>query len=88
MTSDLTTDGLLETAGATMHDEKVMVRIPKLLHLSGLAASMGEATRKLAENAVSLNGEKSSAKTELLDKLGDKPTLRLGKRAVRVEWQR
>jgi tyrosyl-tRNA synthetase len=85
---DLTTDGLLETAGATMHEEKVMVKIPKLLHLAGLAASMGEANRKIAENAVSLNGEKISAKTELLDKLGNTPTLRLGKRAVRVEWVR
>jgi tyrosyl-tRNA synthetase len=85
---DLTTDGLLETAGATMHEEKVMVRLPKLLHLSGLAASMAEANRKIAENAVSVNGEKTSAKTELLDKLGNTPTLRLGKRAVRVEWLR
>jgi tyrosyl-tRNA synthetase len=83
---DLTTDGLLETLGATMHEEKVAVRIAKLLHLSGLAASMGEANRKIAENAVSLNGEKTSAKTELLEKLGDTPTLRLGKRAVRLEW--
>jgi tyrosyl-tRNA synthetase len=83
---DLTIDGLLETAGATMHEEKVMVRLPKLVHLSGLAASMGEANRKIAENAVSLNGEKTSAKTELLDKLGNTPTLRLGKRAVRIEW--
>jgi tyrosyl-tRNA synthetase len=85
---DLTTDGLLETAGATMHEEKVMVRIAKLLHLSGLAASMGEANRKIAENAVSLNGEKTSAKTELLDKLGNNPTVRLGKRAVQIEWVR
>jgi len=85
---DLTTDGLLETTGATMHEEKVTVRIAKLLHLAGLAASMGEANRKIAENAVSLNGEKTSAKSELLEKLGDAPTLRLGKRAVRVEWVR
>jgi len=49
---------------------------------------MGEANRKIAENAVSLNGEKTSAKTELLEKLGETPTVRLGKRAVRVEWIR
>jgi len=85
---DLTAEGLLETTGATMHEEKVTVRIAKLLHLSGLAASMGEANRKIAENAVSLNGEKTSAKTELLEKLGETPTVRLGKRAVRVEWIR
>ena len=36
--------------------------MPKLLVLAGLAASAGEATRKLAENAVSVNGEKFSGK--------------------------
>ncbi len=33
------------------------VRLPKLLVLAGLASSAGEAQRKLAENAVSVNGE-------------------------------
>src|SRR5690348_3051321 len=33
------------------------LRLPKLLQLTGLAASTGEATRKLGENAVSINGE-------------------------------
>jgi tyrosyl-tRNA synthetase len=85
---DLTTEGLLETAGADAEHEKVTVKVPKLLHLAGLASSMGEANRKIAENAVSVNGEKTSAKTELMEKLGDTPTLRLGKRVVRVEWVR
>src|ERR1700722_9584409 len=34
------------------------VRLAKLLTLAGLATSAGEAARKLAENAVSVNGEK------------------------------
>jgi tyrosyl-tRNA synthetase len=62
------------------------LRLPKLLQLSGLAASAGEATRKLAEHAVSINGEKFSGKTLSRAALGDEPTLRLGKKAVRVHW--
>ena len=62
------------------------VRLPKLLVLAGLASSTGEATRKLAENAVSLNGEKISGKTVTKTALGDSPTLRLGKKSVRLEW--
>jgi tyrosyl-tRNA synthetase len=64
------------------------IRLPKLLVLAGLAASTGEATRKLAENAVSINGEKFTERLIALDALGDAPTLRLGKRAVRVRWTR
>ena len=41
------------------------LRIAKLLHLCGLAASTGEATRKLLENAVSINGEKFIGKVLL-----------------------
>jgi tyrosyl-tRNA synthetase len=62
------------------------LRLPKLLQLTGLAASTGEATRKLGENAVSINGEKFNGRTISFDQLGPKPVLRLGKRAVRVEW--
>jgi tyrosyl-tRNA synthetase len=62
------------------------LRTPKLLVIAGLATSTGEATRKLGENAVSINGEKFSDRTIALDKLGEAPTLRLGKRAVRIEW--
>jgi len=64
----------------------VEVRLPKLLVLAGLASSTGEATRKLAENAVSLNGEKISGRTYAKGAIGESPTLRLGKKSVRVEW--
>ena len=64
----------------------VEVRVPKLLVLTGLASSTGEATRKLAENAVSLNGEKIAGRTYGKEALGKSPTLRLGKKSVRVEW--
>jgi tyrosyl-tRNA synthetase len=64
----------------------VEVRVPKLLVLAGLATSTGEATRKLAENAVSLNGEKISRRTYGKGVMGESPTLRLGKKSVRVEW--
>ncbi len=60
--------------------------LPTLLHLAGLASSGGEATRKLAENAVSISGEKFSGKTLSRESLGESPTLRLGKKAVRVRW--
>jgi tyrosyl-tRNA synthetase len=62
------------------------VRIPKLLVASGLAASVGEANRKLKENAVSINGTKTNAAVASRDELGEAPVLRLGKRSVRVEW--
>ncbi len=62
------------------------VKVPKLLQLAGLAASTGEATRKLAENAVSLNGEKSGEKLVKGVKIGDSMAVRLGKKSVRVEW--
>jgi tyrosyl-tRNA synthetase len=64
-----------------------VVRVPKLLVLAGLAASTGEAQRKLAENAVSVNGGKFAERTISREALGDAPVLRLGKRAVRVRWE-
>ena len=73
----LSAEGLLSDVG---------VRVPKLLLIAGLAASAGEAQRKLKENAVSVNGEKTAAVTISKEALGDAPTLRLGKRAVRVRW--
>ena len=62
------------------------LRVAKLLVLAGLAVSAGEATRKLAENAVSVNGEKFSGKVIAKTALGDAPTLRLGKKSVRLDW--
>ena len=74
----LASDGLLADDGN--------VRLPKLLVLAGLAASLGEAQRKIAENAVSVNGEKFGERVIARDVLGNSPALRLGKRAVRVRW--
>ena len=62
------------------------LHVPALLVLAGLAASKGEAQRKLKENAVSVNGAKTSALTLTAESLGESPTLRLGRKAVRVRW--
>jgi tyrosyl-tRNA synthetase len=71
---------------AGLLDEAGLIRLAKLLVLAGLAASTGEATRKIAENAVSVNGDKTASRLISRSQLGDSPVLRLGKRAVRVEW--
>ena len=62
------------------------VRVAKLLVLAGLAASGGEATRKIAENAVSIHGEKVAGKFYVTAREAPGPVLRLGKKSVRVEW--
>jgi tyrosyl-tRNA synthetase len=71
-------------------DLKPVFRLPKLLVLAGLAASAGEANRKLAENAVSINGQKPfvGEHTRIVhqDSLGESPILRLGKKSVRIKW--
>jgi len=64
----------------------VVVRLPKLLHLAGLASSAGEATRKIGENAVSMDGEKYADKVLRGVKAGGSVALRLGKKSVRVDW--
>ena len=74
-----TTEGLIM-------DGTDSIRLPRLLVLAGLAASTGEAQRKLKENAVSLNGEKTSALTLDQTTFGENPTLRLGKKAIRIRW--
>jgi tyrosyl-tRNA synthetase len=71
-------EGLLSAEGE--------VRVAKLLVLAGLAASTGEATRKIAENAVSVNGEKFGGKVLGREILGAVLALRLGKKSVRVDW--
>ncbi len=76
-------DGLIAPATDDMSEP---VRLAKLLVLAGLATSAGEATRKLGENAVSVNGERFSGKLLGREVLGASPVLRLGKRAVRVQW--
>jgi tyrosyl-tRNA synthetase len=71
-------DGLVDAGG--------QVRAAKLLVTAGLASSVGEATRKLGENAVSVDGVKFAEKTLADVKVGETTALRLGKRSVRVEW--
>ncbi|MBB5058594.1 tyrosyl-tRNA synthetase [Granulicella aggregans] len=73
------------SAGA---DAPKMVKLAKLLQLAGLVASAGEGTRKLAENAVSLNGVKTTAQAEAMGVLGDSPVIRVGKKEIRVAWER
>jgi tyrosyl-tRNA synthetase len=77
----LAEEGLIAVA-----DGGAEVRVPRLLVLAGLAGSAGEATRKLGENAVSLNGEKISGRTIARDAVGESPILRLGKKSVRIKW--
>ncbi|HWB32737.1 MAG TPA: tyrosine--tRNA ligase [Acidobacteriaceae bacterium] len=74
----LDAEGLMDADGA--------IKLAKLLQLAGLAASAGEATRKISENAVSVNGEKVNVRALAKDALGDGPVLRLGRRSVKVEW--
>jgi tyrosyl-tRNA synthetase len=79
----VSTEGLAVNGEAQEGSE---VRVAKLLQLAGLASSTGEATRKLAENAVSVDGEKFNGKALKGVRVGDSHTLRLGKRSVRVSW--
>jgi tyrosyl-tRNA synthetase len=78
----LAEEGLLSVAESGAPE----IRVPKLLVLAGLASSAGDATRKLAENAVSVDGQKFNGKLLKGVKAGNSHTLRLGKKSVRVEW--
>ena len=73
-------------AASASPDMKNVLRIPRLLQLAGLAASTREATQKLAEKSVSINGDKFTGRLLSREALGDTPTLRLGKKAVRIKW--
>jgi tyrosyl-tRNA synthetase len=79
----LAAEGLVVELGLR---EGAVVRVPTLLQLAGLASSAGEATRKLGENAVSVDGEKFSEKLLKRVNAGSTVALRLGKKSVRVEW--
>jgi tyrosyl-tRNA synthetase len=81
----LAAEGLVVELGLR---EGAVVRLPKLLQLAGLASSAGEATRKLGENAVSVDGEKFNEKLLKGVNAGGSVALRLGKKSVRVEWVR
>lgn len=74
----------LSADGLVMEDGSV--RLPKLLQMAGLASSGGEATRKIAENAVSVNGEKFAEKALRGVSVGGSVALRLGKKSVKVDW--
>jgi tyrosyl-tRNA synthetase len=63
-----------------------VVRIAKLLQAAGLVSSGGEGTRKLAENAVSINGAKVAGQSVTMAHLGASPVVRVGKKEVRIEW--
>ena len=57
------------------------IRLPRLLVALGLAASGAEASRKIAENAVKLDGEPTSNALIQLPSLPARLAVRLGKRA-------
>jgi tyrosyl-tRNA synthetase len=57
------------------------IRLPKLLVQLGLAASGAEASRKIAEKAVKLDGEVATNAVIPLEKLPARIVVRLGKRA-------
>jgi tyrosyl-tRNA synthetase len=57
------------------------VRLPKLLVHLGLAVSGAEASRKIAENAVKVDGEPATNALIPLSSLPARLVLRLGKRA-------
>jgi tyrosyl-tRNA synthetase len=57
------------------------IRLPKLLVQLGLAASGAEASRKIAERAVKLDGETAANALISLEMLPARIIVRLGKRA-------
>jgi tyrosyl-tRNA synthetase len=59
----------------------LQIRVPKLLVQLGLAASGAEASRKLSEKAVKIDGETVTNSTLALDSLPARLVVRLGKRA-------
>jgi tyrosyl-tRNA synthetase len=59
----------------------LQIRVPKLLVQLGLAASGAEASRKLAEKAVKIEGEAVTNSTMTLESLPVRLVVRLGKRA-------
>lgn len=59
----------------------LQIRLPKLLIQLGLAASGAEASRKIAEKAVKLDGETATNALISIDSLPARITVRLGKRA-------
>jgi tyrosyl-tRNA synthetase len=61
--------------------ESNQIRLPKLLVALGLAASNAEASRKIAEKAVKLDGESAVSALFSVASLPARIVVRLGKRA-------
>jgi tyrosyl-tRNA synthetase len=70
-----------DVAGPVTEDGGLPIRLPKLLVQLGLAASGAEASRKIAEKAVKLDGEVAGNSVVPLDVLPVRIVVRLGKRA-------
>ncbi len=70
-----------DLAGPADAPGALQIRVPKLLVQIGLAASGAEASRKLAEKAVKIEGEVVTNSTIALDSLPVRLVVRLGKRA-------
>ena len=63
------------------------VRVARLLQLSGMAGSASEATRKIGEGAVLINNQRFAGKTMSLRELGEAPVMRLGKKALQINFE-
>jgi tyrosyl-tRNA synthetase len=70
-----------DVAGPASATGALQIRLPKLLVQLGLAASGAEATRKIAEKAVRLDGQVADNPLAPLDTLPVRLVVRLGKRA-------
>src|SRR5580692_6506499 len=73
--------GYADLVGPSGAPGSLQVRLPKLLVQLGLAASGAEASRKIAESAVKLDGETSANALIPLAALPARVVVRLGKRA-------
>src|SRR5579863_2298076 len=70
-----------DVAGPAAEDGGVQIRLPKLLVQMGLAASGTEASRKIAEHAVKLDGETAANAIAKVETLPIRIVVRVGKRA-------
>ena len=86
VTVSLGAEGLLADSAEESVNERV-IRISKLLQLSGLADSAAEANRKIAEGAVSIDNQRFTGRTLSLRELGTSPVMRLGKKVLRVVFE-
>ena len=80
----MTDDGIARQSSLSAPNS--FVRLTRLFVLAGLAPSATEVHRKLKENAISINGQKVLEPSISSAALGGSPTLRLGKKAVRIQW--